>query len=112
MKRIEITRPQTLIGSLSQMWAALTHHVSPTRLQQISSSIPKVLLVTGDDDNLVDPGNTLTLKQSMKEAELVQLKDTGHGIHYQRRNVMNALLERVFQEGRERALTEQRTKAT
>ncbi|KAJ3778582.1 Alpha/Beta hydrolase protein [Lentinula raphanica] len=102
-RRLEITRPQTLIGALSQMCAGLTHYVSAQRLRQISTSIPKVTLVTGDQDHLVSPHNTVYLKTHMVEAEVVTFKDTGHAIHYQRPREFNALLERVFKEGRERA---------
>lgn len=111
-RRIEVTRPQTFIGSISQMSAALTHHVTPARLQRISASIPKVLLLTGDDDHLVNPANTRTMKKHMKDAELVEWEETGHAIHFQRKAKFNALLERVFKEGRERAAAELRTKMT
>ncbi|CAL1704260.1 unnamed protein product [Somion occarium] len=101
-KRIELTKPQAFFGAISQMFAGLTHHVTPDRLSQISKTIPKVLILTGDEDDLVDPQNSLHLKKHMPEAELVQWEVTGHGIHVQRTDKFNALLERVFQEGRER----------
>lgn len=83
------------------MAAALTHHVSPERLRHISRSIPKVLILTGDQDHLVRPSNSVYLKSHMPEAELVEWDHTGHGIHIQRRDRFNALLERVFAEGRQ-----------
>ncbi|KAJ4488392.1 Alpha/Beta hydrolase protein [Lentinula aciculospora] len=101
-RRLEITRPQTLIGALSQMSAGLTHHVSAEKLRKISKSIPKVTLATGDHDNLVLPHNTVYLKAHMEEAEVVTFKDTGHALHYQRQREFNAMLERVFEEGRSR----------
>ena len=91
------------MGMFSQMAAGLTHHVSPDRLHPISNTIPKVVIVTGDQDHLVHSSNSVYMKQHMPEAELVQWKDTGHGIHLQRRSQFTALLERVFEEGRERA---------
>ncbi|KAH7877887.1 Alpha/Beta hydrolase protein [Lentinula edodes] len=100
-RRFQTTRPQTLIGALSQMSSGLTHHVSAERLRQISKSIPKVTLATGDQDNLVSPDNTIYLKTHMKEAEVVTFENTGHAIHYQRPREFNAMLERVFEEGRE-----------
>lgn len=103
LRRIEITRPQTLIGALSQMSAGLTHHVTPARLSQISNSIPKVAIITGDQDNLVAPSNSVYLKKHMKEAEYVVFEGTGHAINAQRKERFNALLERVFREGRTRA---------
>jgi len=99
LKRIELTTPQTFLGSISQMAAALTHDVSASRLRSISASIPKVLIVTGDDDNLVDVRNSHYIKEHMPEAEFVQWENTGHGVHLQRTIWFNVLLEKVFQEG-------------
>jgi pimeloyl-ACP methyl ester carboxylesterase len=104
LHRIEITRPQALVGALSQMSAAITHHVTPARLSQISSSIPKIAIVTGDQDNLVTPSNSAYLKKQMKEAEYIVFENTGHGIHAQRKEQFNALLERVIRESRDRSI--------
>lgn len=101
-KRVQYTRPQTFIGTVSQMAAALTHHVSPERLQHISSSIPKVLILTGDTDNLIDPSNSHLLKKHMPEAELIVREGAGHGVSMQYKSWFNELLERVFKEGREK----------
>ena len=91
------------MGMFSQMAAALTHHVSADRLHHISRSIPKIVIVTGDQDHLVHSSNSVYLKQHMPEAELVEWKNTGHGIHLQRHSQFVAFLERVFEEGREAA---------
>lgn len=98
--RFEITRPQPLIGALSQMAAAFTHHVSPDRLRKISASIPKVLILTGDTDDMVDPSESLFLKQNMPEAEYQYWEGGGHAICAQRDKRVNTLFERVFEEGR------------
>ncbi|KAG0066596.1 hypothetical protein BGZ89_007112 [Linnemannia elongata] len=44
---------QPLHANIAQVWAALTHHVSPQRLAQIRASQIPVLIVTGTDDQLV-----------------------------------------------------------
>ncbi|KAF5366565.1 hypothetical protein D9758_008986 [Tetrapyrgos nigripes] len=105
---ILLTRPQTLSGSLSQLYAALTHRVSPARLEQISKSIPKIIILTGDVDHLVNPKNSFYLKDKMKEAELIQWKNTGHGLHFQKTREFNAVVERMVEEGRE-AVSRDRT---
>ncbi|RPD65974.1 alpha/beta-hydrolase [Lentinus tigrinus ALCF2SS1-7] len=102
-KRIAVTRPQTFLGAISQMAAALTHHVSPDRLRKISSAIPKVIIVTGDTDNLIDPSDSRFLKEHMPEAELVIKVGAAHGLTIQEKEWFNELLERTFKEGRERA---------
>ncbi|THV07838.1 alpha/beta-hydrolase [Dendrothele bispora CBS 962.96] len=105
--RMLLTRPQTLLGALSQMCAGLSHHVTPARLKAISRSIPKVLIVTGDEDHLVDPKNSFYLKEQMKEAEFVQWKQTGHALHFQWPKRFNELVEKVVEEGRQRVKSEQ-----
>jgi pimeloyl-ACP methyl ester carboxylesterase len=59
--------------------------------------------VTGDRDHLVDPSNSDKLRRAMPEAEFVKWENTGHGIHAQKEKEFNALLERTFKEGRQRA---------
>ena len=102
LRRVLITKPQELMGHISQMAAALTHHVSPARLAAISKSIPKVVIITGDEDNLVLPSHSLELKASMPEAELIQWEGTGHAIN-SRVKMFNALLEETFEEARQKA---------
>ncbi|KZT03511.1 alpha/beta-hydrolase [Laetiporus sulphureus 93-53] len=101
-RRFEVTRPQNPIGALSQMVAGLTHSVSPERLSKISASVPKVLIVTGDDDHLVDPSNSRYMKEHMPEAELVEWEGVGHALQVQCKDRFNQLLERIIREGRER----------
>lgn len=107
LRRIEITRPQTLVGSLSQMYAAMTHRVSAARLRQISATIPKVLITTGDNDHLVSPHKSRYIKQHMPEAEFLEMLATGHAIQIQQTERFNAALERTFEEGRQIVLKKQ-----
>ncbi|KIJ43991.1 hypothetical protein M422DRAFT_168948 [Sphaerobolus stellatus SS14] len=100
IRRIEFTRPQTLAGSLSQISAALTHKVTKDRHRLIATSIPKILILTGDKDDLVNPANSKELAKRMPEAEYIQWKDTAHCLHEQWPAKFNELLERVFEEGR------------
>ncbi|KAI0747963.1 alpha/beta-hydrolase [Daedaleopsis nitida] len=101
-KRVAFTRPQSFVAGISQMAAAMTHHVSPERLRRISSTIPKVLIVTGDSDYLVDPANSHLIKEHMPEAELVVREGAAHGLTMQCKQWINDLLEKTFKEGRER----------
>ncbi|KAG0706337.1 Alpha/Beta hydrolase protein [Suillus ampliporus] len=99
-RRLKITQPQSPIGALSQMCAGLTHYVSPARLRKISSSIPKVVILTGDQDHLIHCSNSLHLQRHMPEAELVWWEETGHGISAQWKARFNELLGKTFEEGR------------
>ncbi|KAF8270453.1 alpha/beta-hydrolase [Lactarius quietus] len=96
---VALTPAQKAEGSASQMWAALTHHVKAKRLAQISKALPKVLILTGDQDHLVKSSNSTYLSKHMPEAELVVWKDTGHVVNMQHAGRFNTLLERVFHEG-------------
>ena len=72
------------------------------RLAQISQTIPKVMILTGDEDHLVRPSSSAYLKKHMAEAEYIVWKDTGHVVSMQHVERFNALLERVFKEGEAR----------
>lgn len=91
-----ITKPQELMGHVSQMAAGLTHHVSKEKLSRISKSIGRVSIVTGDEDHLVRPRMSREIKEAMGEAELVEWKGTGHGIHAQWTKRFNELVERTI----------------
>ncbi|KAH9067573.1 alpha/beta-hydrolase [Lactarius vividus] len=98
-ERAAVTRTPKPLGLISQMWAGLTHHVEAERLAQISKTIPKVLILTGDQDHLVKPSNSEYSSKHMPEAEYVVWKETGHAVHLQHAERFNSLLERVFLEG-------------
>ncbi|KIL67270.1 hypothetical protein M378DRAFT_122967 [Amanita muscaria Koide BX008] len=100
--RVSVTRKQPLMGHFSQMAAGLTHCVQPERLRQISQTIPKVTIVTGDEDNLIRLSNSYRLKEAMPSAELVQFRESGHGLHAQRKREFNKLIQRTIREGGER----------
>ena len=95
------------------MFAALFHYVSPTRLASIASSIPKILILTGDDDHLVDPSNSKYLKEVMGDkAELIVWEETGHGVPAQWPKRTAELLERVFEEGKSKVEEERGAEVT
>ncbi|KAH9039750.1 alpha/beta-hydrolase [Lactarius hengduanensis] len=95
-ERAAITRVSKPLGAVSQMWAGLTHSVE-------AEPIPKVLILTGDQDHYIRPSNSAYLSEHMPEAEFVVWMDTGHAVHMQYVDRFNTLLERVFLEGRERS---------
>ncbi|CAE6502177.1 unnamed protein product [Rhizoctonia solani] len=101
MTRILATAPQTLMGTLSQMAAGLSHCVTPDRLRQIANDIPHIILVTGDEDNLVPPERSEWIKQCMgPKVKLEKWEHTGHALQIQRPERFNALVEKVIAESR------------
>ncbi|KIY46707.1 alpha/beta-hydrolase [Fistulina hepatica ATCC 64428] len=110
MYRVKLQRPQRFLGHISQMAAALTHHVSSKRLKHIAEEIAapgkgKVIVLCGDEDWLVDLGGSRQLAAAMHPyAESVQFKETGHGIHMQRKKQFCEVVERAVREGVERRM--------
>jgi len=96
-ERLAFTRAQKPMGALWQMWAGFTHHVQAKRLAQISKTIPKVVILTGDEDHLVRPTNSAYLKKHMPEAEYIVWKNTGHVVGLQHVERFNIVLEGVFE---------------
>jgi len=80
----------------------MTHRVSGDRLREISRLIPKVVIVTGDEDHLVNPQRSKFIKANMPEAELIEFSGTGHAIHIQRAKELNEIIGRAIREGRSR----------
>ncbi|KAJ7065051.1 alpha/beta-hydrolase [Mycena amicta] len=101
LRRVVFGPKQQIVGHVSQLGAGLTHHVTPDRLRRISDSIRKVVILCGDEDHLMDLQHSRDLKAAMPSAELVQWKNTGHGIHSQRPEEFRNLLMRVFREADE-----------
>jgi pimeloyl-ACP methyl ester carboxylesterase len=81
----------------------------------ISARIPKIIIVTGDEDHLVAPEESRRLWRGMTSnqdidrkpesgqdlrVELVQWEGTGHGIHIQKEREFNELITRCVREGR------------
>jgi pimeloyl-ACP methyl ester carboxylesterase len=85
------------------MAAGLTHRVSGDRLGEISRLVPKVVIVTGDEDHLVNPQRSMFIKANMPEAELIKFSGTGHGILMQRTREVNEVIARAIREGRSRS---------
>lgn len=102
LKRYYAARPQPFVGVVSQMAAGLTHRVNGGRLREISRLIPKVVIVTGDEDHLVDPQRSRFIKANMPEAELIEVSGTGHAIQFQRPRELNEIIARAIGEGRRR----------
>ncbi|PPQ86755.1 hypothetical protein CVT25_012400 [Psilocybe cyanescens] len=118
LRRVAITKPQLLLGHISQMAAGLTHRVSPARLAHIAANVPKIAVVTGDEDHLVRPAGSVRIWEAMtggrahaqgdgggggegkSRVELLRWAGTGHGIHAQKEVEFNELVERCVREGR------------
>ncbi|KAL1689549.1 Alpha/Beta hydrolase protein [Schizophyllum commune] len=110
--RVKNTRPQQLMGHISQMLAALSHHVDVVRLSEIGRRVGArgagwIGVVCGDEDHLVATSNSHRLVAGLRStddeiADFEEWEGTGHGIHVQRRRKFRELIERGVREGIER----------
>lgn len=107
MLLFSMSKRQLIWGSISQMIAGLTHSVSPERLAYIAANIPKIVIVTGDTDNLVHTSGSERLKAAMcdksdqdsNRVEFLKWEGVGHAIHMQMESQFNELIERCAKEG-------------
>lgn len=89
------------MGALGQMAAGLTHNMTPDRLVKVSTSVPKVLILSASEDVVISYTEGEKLKRYMPEAEYQCWEKTGHGICGQHKERFNQLLMKVFEQGKE-----------
>lgn len=97
--RFHFTTRQSLHGALSQMKAALTHNIPDPDLVRINRSLPKICILTGDTDYLVDPRNSDYLKEKLPSAEFHKFPNAGHALGNQIADQVNQILEKVIADG-------------
>ncbi|KAI8814017.1 Alpha/Beta hydrolase protein [Cladochytrium replicatum] len=95
MYRAKLTRPQTVYGSLSQLYAAMTHSVSKDRLHALRDSGVPILVVTGTWDKMVDPKNSEYLSQQLG-ARLHVFHGAGHAMSAEQSLEYNQMLKTHF----------------
>ncbi|KIS66583.1 uncharacterized protein UMAG_05571 [Mycosarcoma maydis] len=101
--RFQFTTRQSLHGAVSQMKAALSHFVADTDLAKINTDVPKICILTGDIDYLVDPRNSFFLKEKLSNAEFHQFTQAGHALGNQLTDQVNSILEKVIAEGEDKS---------
>ncbi|EOR00935.1 hypothetical protein E3P92_00369 [Wallemia ichthyophaga] len=101
IERAKYSREQDPFGAISQMYAALGHSVSPARMKLIDHNIPKITIVSGDEDYLVDISCSVDLKKHLPSATYTVFENTGHGLIGQRPFRFNKLIEDTVAEGSE-----------
>lgn len=96
-----LMRPQSLWGELGQTCAALFHSCSPQALSRLRSMLgpAKVMILTGDMDELMSVEKSVELHQDLPGSELVVWSGGGHALCAQMEKDHNLLIERVMREG-------------
>lgn len=97
MWRSQFVLPPTAIGPLLQMTACLGHFISQKDLERINEEVPRISIMTGDWDQLVNPVHSEYMHKMMPKAEYHVWKDAGHAIHIQFPQAFNAYLRKWHQ---------------
>lgn len=100
--RFHFTRRQTVLGSVGQLRAALTHRVTNAELAKIAESVPSILILTGDWDNLVKPANSYHLAKHLATHDrttFTVVKGAGHAVQAQYPDRLNDELEKNWSRG-------------
>lgn len=100
--RFGYTRRQSVYGAFAQLRAVMTHRVTVAQLQQINKDIPAISIFTGDQDNLVNPGNSIHLAQHMPRAQYTKIHGAGHALPAQVPDELNPALGRTVDLAMER----------
>lgn len=91
LKTIANTPPQTFWGFMGHSRIVFSHKVTHQRLEKIKQSNIPVIVVTGTDDQLVDPSNSHMLKDFLN-CEFVEFTGAGHAIHSECADRFNLLI--------------------
>lgn len=94
--RYAFTVRQQLHGAVSQMKAAVTHYIPDADLARIDTAVPKISILTGDTDFLVDPRNSAYLRDKLPSADFHEFPNAGHALGNQIADQVNAILEKAF----------------
>jgi len=88
-------------GIIGQFCAAGLHHCPDAKLERVAADLQpaKIMVVTGDRDELVFPLRSLELSQKLPGSELIVFKDAGHLLCSQVPQQFNRLMERIIDEG-------------
>lgn len=96
-----LPRRQNVFAFLGHFYAAHMHYCSFDRLRRIAIDLgpAKILVMTGDSDEIILPKRSIELHENLPGSELIVIKNAGHALTYQISGELNAILERTMNEG-------------
>ncbi|KAK4054010.1 hypothetical protein OIO90_003655 [Microbotryomycetes sp. JL221] len=80
LNRYKLTRRQTMTGRLGQLSAVFRHQVDQQRLKEISKNVYRIGIITGDQDNLINPQRSFDLHHDLPGSTLKVVKGAGHAL--------------------------------
>ncbi|KAL8292345.1 hypothetical protein RQP46_001811 [Phenoliferia psychrophenolica] len=105
-RRVEVNKLQTTPGKIGQMAAVLGHRVPAAKLKLISESIPKVAIIVGDKDELIDPQRGHELHEMLPGSEFKLVEGGGHALLSQICDEYNSWIEHVVADAKEHVAAE------
>ncbi|BGP43815.1 hypothetical protein JCM10450v2_008013 [Rhodotorula kratochvilovae] len=90
LRRYHIGRRQSASGQLGQMAAVLKHRMSADRLAVLASSIPRIAIVHGTEDLLINVQRAHELHKDLPGSTLKIVENAGHALPSQIKEEYNA----------------------
>ncbi|KAN0009585.1 hypothetical protein ACTFIU_006880 [Dictyostelium citrinum] len=91
--RLKTSKKPSLHATMGHFKSVLTHHISETKLKYISNQEFPIQIITGTNDQLVDPKNSFYLKSKLNPCEFIVFQGCGHAINTERLNDFNNLIQ-------------------
>ncbi|PWN38752.1 alpha/beta-hydrolase [Ceraceosorus guamensis] len=90
------TTKVSIHAAVGRIAATMTHHIPDKDLKMIGERVPYVAIVTGDDDDVIKPCNSVHLAKVMSSAKLTVLKGVGHAAHIQSPSAIDRILKEAI----------------
>ncbi|PLW53097.1 hypothetical protein PCANC_05820 [Puccinia coronata f. sp. avenae] len=97
----QLPREQPTLALWGHFYAAFMHCCSHDKLNKIAFHLSpaKILVITGDADDVILPQRSLELHQHLPGSELIVIKNAGHALSYQITKQLHLILDRLVEEG-------------
>ncbi|PRP84561.1 hypothetical protein PROFUN_05896 [Planoprotostelium fungivorum] len=92
----------TLTGLFGQLSAVTTHRTTDEELIVMRDSGVPIMIMTGDEDYLVDPQNSEEMNTVLRPVQYIVMKATGHGINAEKSKEFNEAMFAHVERGEER----------
>jgi len=89
--------PVTPVGFKAQLAAVRAHGLNPEHVKQLNDADFKILIMTGDTDEMVSHQNSIAMSKLLSKSRLVVFPGAGHALLEQFSGDVNKFLQEFFQ---------------
>ncbi|KAK5584518.1 hypothetical protein RB653_006130 [Dictyostelium firmibasis] len=93
LDRLKTSKKPSLNATMGHFKTVLTHYISESKLNFISTQKFPIQIITGTNDHLVNPKNSFYLKSKLNPTEFIVFKGCGHAINTEKLNDFNILIQ-------------------